>query len=430
MKWPPMCYSGEHTSPVQCSYPSFCLNSIRGNNRRDPDCGKLHNRHYVDSLKMSMSRKTRKLKETVSLLEKVHDLKERISLCAEKPRGKRSKKRKKEGKKTVFYREPGHTHSHQGFLGTGATAVLYPPYLLKSTQRPPPHRRQGLLPSSFYAMKYEAQLIFCWLTCPAFHSFTPSNPGPKSTALTTVLSLTAYMGGWREGKQELIFIKQLQTCYLVDFSLQPHEVGLISFYWGSSANGLWDKVDSVPSCCSSLKRASVCNGFSVWTAPRICWGPDISSPGAAQGRTGSDVARVTRPGCDSLRIWNQGLSDSSPLPPHCLPGKALLPLSLQGGQTSPAEDQSPALCRESGVRGPSSSTRVSAAEAEASGSNCWPCQRRLSQASQGGGCSVWFQRMGNTHTSSKWPLPPLAHLSPGSSPGFGPVEIYVVAVVF
>ena len=47
---------------------------------------------------MSMSRKTRKLKETVSLLEKVHDLKERISLCAEKPRGKRSKKRKKEGK--------------------------------------------------------------------------------------------------------------------------------------------------------------------------------------------------------------------------------------------------------------------------------------------------------------------------------------------
>lgn len=111
MKWPPMCYSGEHTSPVQCSYPSFCLNSIRGNNRRDPDCGKLHNRHYVDSSKMSMSRKTRKLKETVSLLEKVHDLKEKISLCAEKPRGKRSKKRKKEGKKSFTESQVTLTHT-------------------------------------------------------------------------------------------------------------------------------------------------------------------------------------------------------------------------------------------------------------------------------------------------------------------------------
>ena len=80
MKRPPVCYSGEYTSPVRCSYPSFCLNSIRGNNRRDPDSGKLHNRNYVDSSKMSMSRRTRKLKETISLLEKVHDLKERISL--------------------------------------------------------------------------------------------------------------------------------------------------------------------------------------------------------------------------------------------------------------------------------------------------------------------------------------------------------------
>lgn len=69
-----------------------------------------------------MSRRTRKLKETISLLGKVYDLKERISL--EKPRGKRSKKREKGGRKTIFYREPGHTHSHWAFLGTGAIAVL------------------------------------------------------------------------------------------------------------------------------------------------------------------------------------------------------------------------------------------------------------------------------------------------------------------
>ena len=100
----------------------------------------------------------------------------------------------------------------------------------------------------------------------------------------------------------------------------------------------------------------------------------------------------------TARIWNQGLSDPSPLPLHCLPGKVLLPLSLQGSQTSPAKDQSPALCWESIVRGESSSTQVSAAEAEASGTNTWPCQRPLSQASHGGGCSVWFQRMGkHTH---------------------------------
>lgn len=137
------------------------------------------------------------------------------------------------------------------------------------------------------------------LTCPTSHSFTPSSLGPKSTALTIVLSLTAYMGAWREGKQELIFIKQLQTRYLVEFSLQPHEVGLISFCWESSANGLWDKVNSVPSCCSRLKGASVCIGFSVWIAPRICWGPDTSSLGAVQCRTGSDVSRVTRPGFET-----------------------------------------------------------------------------------------------------------------------------------
>ena len=148
MKRPPVCDSGEHTSPVQCSYPNFCLNSIRGNNCRDPDCGKLHNRNYMDSSKVSTSR-TRKLKETISLLEKVHDLKERISVWAEKPRAKRSKKREKGGRKTVFYRELGHSHSHGAFLGTDATPVLYPPYLMKSTQQPPPHIGRYYSPSHF-----------------------------------------------------------------------------------------------------------------------------------------------------------------------------------------------------------------------------------------------------------------------------------------
>ena len=423
MKRPPVCDSGEHTSPVQCSYPSFCLNSIRGNNCRDPDCGKLHNRNYVDSSKVSTSRRTRKLKETISLLEKVHDLKERISLCTEKPRAKRSKKREKGGRKTVFYRELGHSHSHGAFLGTDGTAVLYPPYLMKSTQRPPPHIRQALLSSSFYAMKYEAQKT--WLTCPTSHSFTPSSLGPKSTALTTVLSLTAYMGAWREGTQELIFIKQLQTRYLVEFSLQPHEVGLISFYWGSSANGLWDKADCVPSCCSRLKGASVCIGFSEWITPRICWGSDTSSLGAVQFRTGSDVSRVTRPGFKT--------KDSHIRAPfHCTAslGKACCPSASKVARHLLPRIRAP-LCAGRAVSEARALPRRSLLQRQrlrelTPGRVRGPSAKLLMVAA----VQCDFRGWGNTHTISKWPLPPLAHLSPGNSPGFGPVEIYVVAIVY
>lgn len=89
--------------------------------------------------------------------EKAHDLKERISLCQEKPRGRRSKKKREEaGRKTVFHREQGHTRSHGAFLGAGAAVVLHPLYLMKSTQQPS-LMRQVLLLSSFYAMTYEAQ---------------------------------------------------------------------------------------------------------------------------------------------------------------------------------------------------------------------------------------------------------------------------------
>ena len=77
--------------------------------------------------------------------EKAHDLKERISLCQEKPRGRRSKKKREEGgRKTVFHREQGHIRSHWAFLGAGAAVVLHPPYLTKSTQQPS-LRRQVLL---------------------------------------------------------------------------------------------------------------------------------------------------------------------------------------------------------------------------------------------------------------------------------------------
>lgn len=56
-----------------------------------------------------------------------------------------------------------------------------------------------------------------------------SHLGPKPTVLTTVLYLTAIVGGLkeREGKQELKFIKYLLRHYLVEFSLQPDEVALI-----------------------------------------------------------------------------------------------------------------------------------------------------------------------------------------------------------
>lgn len=65
IEWLPVCCTGRALRPCRVLTKGLNLNSIRGNNQSNPDCGILLRRNAMDSPKMSISKKGKKLEGTI-----------------------------------------------------------------------------------------------------------------------------------------------------------------------------------------------------------------------------------------------------------------------------------------------------------------------------------------------------------------------------